>query len=752
MMTCVRDFVRVWLLLLVVSTAGCHCYAGPDIDTSTTTTTTTTEEEDLPCGVDCATIETPECTIAVCNTGQVVGPLNICVVIAAPDDTACDDGKFCTINDSCQKGVCTGGGPSTCGMKTSPCESVICYEDSKTCDVTPVNDGTSCTPEDLCKVNGVCVLGKCVGEPKDCSFSPLAECNKVGCDEATGKCVGIPDAQKENAACYLTGDLCAVNKTCKSGQCQGGTPKDCSALDVGCQIGACDADNGACVPAPAPTGTICTEGLNECDVGACDNKGTCVASQAPDGATCNDHNACTKSDVCKTGSCGGVAVAGCSHYLLEGFETCPNGWTFGGDWECGTPEGVGPTEAHTGTGLMATQVAGLYHVNQSFTTAVADSPSINLTEATSPQLSFWAWVHTEGGGFDGWNLKISTDGGQSFATVTTVSPPYDLTITNQPAWGGNLSASGWRLHTADLTPYIGHQVILRFAFRSDGASVYPGVYIDDLVVAEPMQSPLYITTTSIPDVFAENAFSTQLTKSGGSGSAVWSKLPGGVNDDWISVAPETGMLSGTPSLSNVGPVTLTVRVQEPSLPSNFEDKTYTFDVKQAAYFTSFEGACPNGWTLTGDWQCGTPTTVGPQAAFVGSQCIATQLAGPYSDLQTWAEATATSPEINLSGMIAPKVTFRMWLHTEGSSFDGVNLKVSSDGGMNYAVLESVTPAYGLTIAGEPAWGGNQSALGWQLVEADLAAYGGQIVRLRFSFQSDSSGTFPGVYIDDVLVN
>ena len=751
MIACVRNFVSVWLLLLVVMSTGCQCYSLPDIEDTTTTTTTTTTTED-PCGVDCATIATPECTVAVCNTGQVVGPLNTCVVIPASDGAACDDGKFCTINDSCKNGVCTGGGTSTCGMKTSPCDSVICYEDSKTCDVTPVNDGTSCTPENLCEVNGVCVLGKCKGVPKDCSFSPLAECNKVGCEQATGKCVGVPDPMKDDAPCALTGNLCNVNRTCKTGLCQGGTPKDCSAMNVGCQVGVCDSENGACGAAPAPTGTMCTEGLSECEVGACNNKGNCVPSQAPDGVSCNDHNACTKSDECKIGACGGQAVAGCSHYLNEGFESCPNGWTFGGDWQCGTPEDVGPLEAHTGKGVIATQIEGVYHVNQSFNTAVADSPLIDLTQATNPTLSFWAWVHTEGATFDGWNLKISTDGGQSFSTVTGVTPPYDLTITNQPAWGGNHSLSGWQLHTADLTPYIGHQVKLRFAFRSDGASVYPGVYIDDVVVAEPLQSPLFITTPSLPDVFAEKAFSTQLTKSGGTGSSVWSKLPGGLNDGWLSIAPETGVLSGTPSPAEVGPVTVTIRVHEPALPSNVMDKTYSFQVKQAAYFTSFEDGCPDGWTLTGDWQCGTPTSVGPAAAFFGSQCIGTQLAGLYSDLQTFAGTTATSPEINLSGMIAPKATFRMWVHTEGASYDGVNLKVSSDGGMNYAVLTSVTPAYPLTIEGEPAWGGPQSALGWQLMEADLSAYGGQIVRLRFSFQSDSSGTFPGVYIDEILVN
>ena len=66
-------------------------------------------------------------------------------------------------------------------------------------------------------------------------------------------------------------------------------------------------------------------------------------------------------------------------------------------------------------------------------------------------------------------------------------------------------------------------------------------------------------------------------------------------------------------------------------------------------------------------------------------------------------------------------------------------------------MSTVTPAYPLVVNGEAAWGGHEAALGWQPFQANLAAYAGQTVRLRFAFHSDSSGDYPGVYIDDVLV-
>ncbi len=691
--------------------------------------------------------------MAVCNTGQELGPIYSCVVVASPKGSACSDDLFCTSGDYCDNGVCIGGDTNDCGIPHSACEAVICSEASKSCSTTPVNDGTACTPADLCQVAGLCQLGQCVGvQAKDCTFSPLNECNFVACEPATGKCVGTPDPFKDNQPCVLTGDLCAVEKTCQAGQCAAGKPKDCSGFDIECEVGVCDPATGICGPVTAPAGSPCAEGITQCEVGVCDQSGQCKSSPAPDGLACNDHDACTTTDQCTAGDCaGGVPVAGCSLYLKETFEVCPNGWTLAGDWECGTPVGVGPPAAHTGNGVLATKVAGVYSVSQTYTTDVANSPSIDLTGATNPKLSFWAWVYTEGGTFDGWNLKVSTDGGQNFTPVTTVSPPYPLTIAGQQAWGGDHSAEGWQNYSADLTAYAGKKIILRFAFRSDGATVYPGVYIDDLFVAEPLQDPLYITTTSLPDVYAGKDINTTIGRLGGTPNATWSILAGGVNTAWLSIDPATGLLSGVPAATDAGPVTVSIRVEEPALPSNFDVKTYSFNVIYDAYYTSFEGVCPDGWTLTGDWQCGVPSLVGPATAYLGTQCIATQLAANYSNLQTFLGATATSPDIDLSASPAPMLSFRMWIDTEGSTFDGVNLKISTDGGMNYVVLDTVTPPYPLVIAGEPAWGGHQSGLLWQLVQADLAAYVGQVIRLQFAFRSDSSGAFPGVYIDDFFV-
>lgn len=752
----IRDFLFCLVLLLVVSGTGCTCVDGelPELDGGGGSGGNGgAGGEDLgPCGMDCATLDTPPCTMGVCNTGQALGPVNSCVVVASPKGTSCDDGVFCTSEDACDSGVCVGGTTNDCGLAPGPCDALICTESSQTCSVTPVNDGTSCVPTDLCEINGVCQVGECLGEPRDCSLSALNECNTVDCDPETGQCIGTPDPFKDNSPCFLSGDPCQVDKACQAGQCVGGNPRDCSAFDVACEIGVCDPGSGICGPINAPEGTSCEEGITECHVGSCDANGQCKAESALDGTACNDHDACSAADECELGACaGGPAVTGCSLHYSTGFEACPNGWTMGGDWECGAPQGVGPPAAHNGNNVMATKIGGVYSVSQSFATTVADSPPINLTTATNPMLSFWAWDHTEGSTFDGWNLKISINGGQSFTQVTTVTPAYPLTISGQQAWGGNHALEGWKNYQADLTAYAGQTVILRFAFRSDGATVYPGVYIDDVFVAEPLQNPLYILTSSLPDVYAGADYSVALTRAGGTAAAQWSIVPGGVNDDWLSIDPLTGVLTGSPTVNDTGPVTVTVRLEQPTLPTNFDEQTYELEVQFASYYTSFEDPCPADWTLTGDWQCGVPSAVGPPAAYLGTQVIATQIAGNYTVNETYAATNATSPAIDLSGSPLPTVTWRMWIDTEGSTHDGVNLKISIDGGVNWEVVDTVIPGYPLTIATEPAWGGHQQGLGWQLMQANLAAYTGQTVRLRFSFRSDSSDNSPGIYVDDFLV-
>src|SRR5688572_27940308 len=125
--------------------------------------------------------------------------------------------------------------------------------------------------------------------------------------------------------------------------------------------------------------------------------------------------------------------------------------------------------------------------------------------------------------------------------------------------------------------YVGQTMSLRFAFHSDGATIYPGVYVDYVVIAEPLQTQLYISTTSpLPDVYVDQFYSQQMLKVGGTSVSLWT-ITSSVNaEGWLTLDENTGGLRGTPKAGDVGPVSVTIRVYEPDLTSNFDEKTFTF--------------------------------------------------------------------------------------------------------------------------------------------------------------------------------
>jgi hypothetical protein len=254
---------------------------------------------------------------------------------------------------------------------------------------------------------------------------------------------------------------------------------------------------------------------------------------------------------------------------------------------------------------------------------------------------------------------------------------------------------------------------------------------------------------SSPDALESLPYTAFVQKAGGSASAVWS-ITGGTNITWLSINPNTGELHGTPTLADLGPAMVTIHVEEPSNPNNFDDATFSFWVQETIWGETFEGACPNGWTLTGDWQCGVPTS-GPGNAYGGAQVIATQLAGDHNNNQAWLSTNASSPAISLAGATAPQLRFWVWYQTE-NNYDGFNVKISNDGGATYAIAPNVSPAYNGTLDGQQCWMGNASGLGWQQHVVDLTAYAGQQIHVRFGFRSDISVVNPGVYIDDVTIS
>ena len=190
------------------------------------------------------------------------------------------------------------------------------------------------------------------------------------------------------------------------------------------------------------------------------------------------------------------------------------------DWTVSNPA---PT-ATVDTGAVIEDDATTTASGNAITDAVADSDpdgdDLDITDITFPGTT-------------------KTDGGTTFNAVPSVDPAYFLTIDGQDAWGGDASGEGWQSYTADLSSFAGQDVILRFSFRSDSSIADPGVYIDNVVVAEPLAIPLEITSPTIADGLAGVPYDSAIARDGGSPTAQWS-IVGGTNQSDQTLASHIG--------------------------------------------------------------------------------------------------------------------------------------------------------------------------------------------------------------------
>lgn len=82
--------------------------------------------------------------------------------LSAPlSGAVCDDGNYCTTNDSCAVGGCVGL-PRDCSTLNDACNTGVCDEAADLCRRVPKKNGTSCGGQDRICVNGKCIE---VGDP-----------------------------------------------------------------------------------------------------------------------------------------------------------------------------------------------------------------------------------------------------------------------------------------------------------------------------------------------------------------------------------------------------------------------------------------------------------------------------------------------------------------------------------------------------------------------------------------------------------
>jgi hypothetical protein len=111
---------------------------------------------------------------------------------------------------------------------------------------------------------------------------------------------------------------------------------------------------------------------------------------------------------------------------------------------------------------------------------------IDLPLAKELKLAFWAWYTIEVD-YDYAYVEVSADGGSHWTPLRTEAS--STTDPNGQNLGNGITgsssgdtATGWKHLTADLSPYAGTQVQLRFEYVTDGNLNYGGFAVDDIEI------------------------------------------------------------------------------------------------------------------------------------------------------------------------------------------------------------------------------------------------------------------------------
>jgi len=407
-----------------------------------------------------------------CNVGTCVN--GACEKLPANNGSACDDGLYCTTGDSCQGGVCVGGGTVFC-PSPDPCNLGSCDEATKSCKSTPGNNGAQCDDGDSCTYNGTCANGACAkGAPVDCSILD-SDCFVGECQPGQG-CVQVPANQ--GMPCD-DGQFCTDNDVCNGSGVCGGQPKQCAPV-AGCFISTCDEAANTCSAVPGNDGAQCDDN-NACTSGTTCLGGLCVGGQpANEGLVCDDNTSCTMGEFCTAGVCGGGM--GPTVFFAEDFSDNSAGWVLGPEWQIGAAQASLPgacSSADPATDHSPTADNGIAGVVIGGNAATVQHPAYWLespafdtsTAPGSVYFQFFRWLSSD---YDPYmhNYVEVYDGAQW----------VELAVYDGP---GCTADNAWTYISFDVTALKNPQMRVRFGFDIGSSGVYTiGSWnVDDVLVA-----------------------------------------------------------------------------------------------------------------------------------------------------------------------------------------------------------------------------------------------------------------------------
>ena len=445
-----------------------------------------------------------------------------------------------------------------------------------------------------------------------------------------------------------------------------------------------------------------------------------------------------------------------------------------GVWQVGTPTS-GPESAFSGQNCAATDLNGNYG-RSDYSRLISPTFTVPVEEQF-PRLRFWHWFNINGGDSGVVQIRIP---GQEWQSISE-------TFSGE-------GASVWSNTLVDLRPFASQDVQICFLFDSDGGSTNRGWYIDNVrldtgfyqfnnpedweegfgdwyadrgvwQVGTPTSGPesafsgqncaatdlngnygrsdysrLISPTFTVPveEQFPRLRFWHWFNINGADSGVVQIRIPG---QEWQSIS-ETFSGEGASVWSNTLVDLRPFASQDVQICFLFDSDGgstnrgwYIDNVRLDTGFYQFNN--PEDWEEgfgdwyadRGVWQVGTPTS-GPESAFSGQNCAATDLNGNYgrSDYSRLISPIFILSEESCSFQLH----FSHWFNINGGSSGVIQIKTLNGEWTDVSDLYS----------------GNSG--GWIQDTIDLKTYEDSIIQIAFLFDSDGGSTNSGWYIDSLI--
>jgi uncharacterized repeat protein (TIGR01451 family) len=331
---------------------------------------------------------------------------------------------------------------------------------------------------------------------------------------------------------------------------------------------------------------------------------------------------------------------------------------------------------------------------------------------------------------------VTSEGGPAIeaAQVRATLSPTQTIGTLTKADGGYLLAAPVGVYTVTASAY-GY-----FPEVASGVEVLSGT--ETVQNFELEVAPTHVISGVVSDADTGWSLYAKITPTGTPLTPVWSDpitgfysmtLPEGTSYTFNVEAFAAGYLPQTVAVGTIsGDMTKNIQLEVDAATCDAQGYKPLITPVYSSTFESNNGGLTTSGTTSWAWGV---ITSGPGSAHSGTKTWATNPGGDYQN----SENGAVNLALDMSGYPGQNlgITWWQWLKTE-NRYDYATLEASNDGGVSWK------PVYG------PVTGDVDLAWSQHFVTLD-PSYAVANLRLRFNFTSDGSVTYPGWYLDDLVV-